>query len=112
MDVVCIPGSVEDMSFILKTVEEKGIDLTVIGPEVPLCMGLADYLEERGHKVFGPRKESAILEGSKAFSKDFMKKHNIPTAKYEEVTDYESAVKALDALIFLLLLRLMVLAKR
>ena len=60
-------------------------------------MGLADYLEERGHKVFGPRKESAILEGSKAFSKDFMKKHNIPTAKYEEVTDYESAVKALDA---------------
>lgn len=97
MDAVCIPGSVEDMSFILKTVEEKGIDLTVIGPEVPLCMGLADYLEERGHKVFGPRKESAILEGSKAFSKDFMKKHNIPTAKYEEVTDYESAVKALDA---------------
>ena len=96
MDAVCIPGSVEDMPFILKTVEEKGIDLTVIGPEVPLCMGLADYLEERGHKVFGPRKESAILEGSKAFSKDLMKKYNIPTAAYETFTSAADAKEYLE----------------
>ena len=90
-----INGSVEDLDFILKTVEDLGIDFTVVGPEVPLCMGLADLLESHGHKVFGPTSSSATLEGSKAFSKDFMKRHHIPTADYEEVDDYDKAVKAL-----------------
>mgnify|MGYP004464102237 FL=1 len=90
-----INGSVEDLDFILKTVEDLGIDFTVVGPEVPLCMGLADLLESHGHKVFGPTSKSATLEGSKAFSKAFMKRHHIPTADYEEVDDYDKAVKAL-----------------
>ena len=90
-----INGSVEDLDFILKTVEDLGIDFTVVGPEVPLCMGLADLLESHGHKVFGPTSMSATLEGSKAFSKEFMKRHHIPTANYEKVDDYDKAVKAL-----------------
>ena len=91
----CHAGSVEDLEGILKFVEENGIDFTVIGPEVPLCMGLADLLESHNHKVFGPTKVAATLEGSKAFSKDFMTRHNIPTAKYVEVHSYEEAVEAL-----------------
>lgn len=91
----CHPGSVEDLEGILKFVEDNSIDFTVIGPEVPLCMGLADLLEEHGHKVFGPRKHAATLEGSKAFSKDFMARHNIPTAAYQEVNSYDEAVAAL-----------------
>ena len=90
-----INGSVEDLDFILKTVEDFNIDFTVIGPEVPLCMGLADLLESHGHKVFGPTKVAATLEGSKAFSKDFMKRHNIPTAEYVEIDDYKIAVESL-----------------
>ena len=93
----CHSGSVEDLEGILNFVEENKIDFTVIGPEVPLCLGLADLLEDHGHKVFGPRKESATLEGSKAFSKAFMERHNIPTAAYKEVNSYEEAVKALES---------------
>lgn len=91
----CHNVSVEDLEYILKFVEEHNIDLTVVGPEVPLCMGLADLLEANGHKVFGPCKAAATLEGSKAFSKDFMKRHNIPTAAYANVDNYEDAVKTL-----------------
>lgn len=91
----CHAGSVEDLEGILRFVEENSIDFTVIGPEVPLCMGLADLLESHNHKVFGPTKVAATLEGSKAFSKDFMARHNIPTAKYVEVHSYEEAVEAL-----------------
>ena len=93
--VTCHAGSVEDLEGILRFVEENGIDFTVIGPEVPLCMGLADLLESHNHKVFGPTRVAATLEGSKAFSKDFMARHNIPTAKYVEVHSYEEAVEAL-----------------
>lgn len=91
-----VSGSVEDIPFILKFAKENKIDLVVIGPEVPLCMGLADTLEENGFKVFGPRQKAAMLEGSKAFSKEFMIKHNIPTAKYVEVNNYDQSIKALD----------------
>lgn len=92
----CHNIKVEDLEGILKFVEDNNIDFTVVGPEVPLCMGLVDLLEENGHKAFGPVKASANLEGSKAFSKDFMKKYNIPTAEYAEVHSYEEAVIALD----------------
>jgi len=91
-----VSGSVEDIPFILNFAKENKIDLVVIGPEVPLCMGLADALEENGFKVFGPRQKAAMLEGSKAFSKEFMIKHNIPTAKYVEVNNYDQSIKALD----------------
>ena len=69
----------------------KEIDYTVIAPDDPLALGLADELESRGHRVFGPRKNAAIIEASKAFSKELMKKYNIPTAKYETFSDYEAA---------------------
>lgn len=92
----CHSGSVEDLEYILKFVEDNDIDLTVVGPEVPLCMGLSDLLESHGHEVFGPCKAAATLEGSKAFSKDFMKRHNIPTALYANVDNYEDAIKELE----------------
>ncbi len=93
----CHEGSVEDLEYILSFVEEHNIDLTVIGPEVPLCLGLSDLLEAHGHKVFGPCKAASTLEGSKAFSKDFMKRHNIPTAAYANVDNYFDAVKELES---------------
>ena len=92
----CHKGNVEDLEGILNFVKENKIDFTVVGPEVPLCLGLVDLLEDNGFKVFGPRKEAATLEGSKVFSKEFMVKHNIPTAKYLEVKTYIDAVNALD----------------
>ena len=71
--------------------QEKEIDLTIIGMDDPLVGGVVDVFEARGLKVFGPRKNAAILEGSKAFSKDLMKKYNIPTAAYENFDDPEKA---------------------
>lgn len=93
---ICHNLSVTDLEGILNYVEKNNIDFTVIGPEVPLCLGLADLLESHNHKVFGPKKFAATLEGSKAFSKDFMIRHNIPTAKYVEVSTYDQAVEALE----------------
>ncbi len=69
----------------------KEIDFTVVTPDDPLALGLVDELESRGHRAFGPRKNAAIIEASKAFSKDLMKKYHIPTADYETFSDYESA---------------------
>ena len=69
----------------------KDVDYTVIAPDDPLALGLADELENRGHRVFGPSKNAAVIEASKAFSKELMKKYNIPTAKYETFSDYEAA---------------------
>lgn len=92
----CVNGNVDDLNSILSLCQKENYDLIVIGPEVPLCLGLADLLEENGFKVFGPRKKGAMLEGSKAFSKQFMIKNNIPTAKYEEVNTYDEGVQALN----------------
>ena len=74
----------------------KEIDFTVVTPDDPLALGLVDELEKRGHRVFGPRKNAAIIEASKAFSKELMKKYNIPTAKYETFSDYEEAAKYVE----------------
>ncbi len=76
--------------------EEKGIGLTIIGMDDPLVGGVVDVFEKRGLRVFGPRKNAAIIEGSKAFSKDLMKKYGIPTASYENFTNPEEAVKYLE----------------
>lgn len=101
----CVPGSVEDNEFIVDFIQKNQIDLTVIGPEVPLCNGLADDIEKAGYKAFGPQKKAATLEGSKAFSKDFMIRHHIPTAKYVEVTDFEKACKEVDHFDFPLVIK-------
>ncbi|HAQ08847.1 MAG TPA: phosphoribosylamine--glycine ligase, partial [Bacillus bacterium] len=70
---------------------EQQVGLTIIGPEVPLLEGLADSFMDAGLKVFGPQKAAAVIEGSKSFAKDLMKKHGIPTAEYQTFTDYQEA---------------------
>ena len=72
------------------------VEYTVIAPDDPLALGLADELEARGHRVFGPNKRAAIIEASKAFSKELMKKYGIPTAKYEIFDDYEKAAEYIE----------------
>lgn len=83
----------EDIEILLAFALEKNIDLTVVGPEVPLVDGIVDRFEKEGLKVFGPNKACSQLEGSKAFAKDFMLRHNIPTAKYKEYTNADEAIK-------------------
>jgi phosphoribosylamine--glycine ligase len=74
---------VSDHDAVWAFIQEKKVELTVVGPEQPLVDGIADFLEEKAHSVFGPKKQAAMLEGSKEFAKDFMKRNNIPTAAYE-----------------------------
>ena len=85
--------------------QEKEIDLTVIGMDDPLVGGIVDVFEERGLRIFGPRKNAAILEGSKAFSKDLMKKYNIPTAAYENFDDAQKALDYLETASFPIVLK-------
>ncbi len=75
---------------------KNNIEFVIVGPEAPLCEGVADALRQNNIKVFGPSKAAATLEGSKVYAKEFMIKHNIPTAKYMSFNDRDEAVKALD----------------
>lgn len=93
----CVNISDTNIEELLKFARENEIGLTIIGPEVPLVMGIVDEFEKEGLRVFGPNKKCAQLEGSKAFSKDFMIKHNIPTAKYKEYTNLEEAISEIDS---------------
>ncbi|MDA3838837.1 MAG: phosphoribosylamine--glycine ligase [Candidatus Delongbacteria bacterium] len=77
---------------LIEFVKIKNIDLTVIGPEQPLIDGYADRFKKEGLNVFGPESKAALIEGSKAFSKDLMQKYNIPTAKYQNFVDFDKAV--------------------
>lgn len=92
----CINGSVLDFDFIVKVVEKGGIDLVFVAPDDPLALGLVDRLEDEGIRAFGPKKSAAIIEGSKSFAKNFMLRHNIPTARYEVFSDFEKAVLYLE----------------
>lgn len=85
--------------------QEQAIDLTIIGMDDPLAGGIVDVFEKRGLKVFGPRKNAAIIEGSKAFSKDLMKKYNIPTAAYENFDDPAKAIAYLEQAKFPIVLK-------
>ena len=88
--------AVEDIHGLLKFALENAIDLTVVGPEAPLVAGVVDLFEANNLKCFGPSKGASQLEGSKAFSKDFFARHNIPTAKYANFTDIEQAVAYIE----------------
>ncbi|RMG18312.1 MAG: phosphoribosylamine--glycine ligase [Planctomycetota bacterium] len=77
-------------------VHGRGIDLTVVGPELPLCLGLADRLRKLGHKVFGPGKEAARLEGSKSFAKSLARRHNIPGPDFKVFTGESAAIAYLE----------------
>ena len=88
----CVDIGAEDISDLVTFSQQNKIDLVVVGPEAPLVLGLVNELQEAGIKVFGPTKEAAILEGSKAFMKDLFAKYNIPTAAYGRFTDHAEAV--------------------
>lgn len=90
-DAVLVPIQETDFSSLIEFAHEEKIDLTIVGPEVSLAAGIVDEFEAAGLRIFGPRKNAAILEGSKTFAKDLMKKYNIPTAAYETFTSYEEA---------------------
>ena len=92
----CVNIGATEFDKLVAFAKENAIDLTIIGMDDPLVGGVVDAFEAEGLRVFGPRKNAAIIEGSKAFSKDLMKKYNIPTAAYENFTDPEEAIKYLE----------------
>ena len=107
--VFCAPGNpgtallaqnveiaVDDLEGLLAFAKSENVELTVVGPELPLSMGLVDLFEEHGLKVFGARKNAAIIEASKAFSKDLMQKYQVPTAAYGVFTEVEPAISFID----------------
>jgi len=91
-----VPIPAEDISSLVSYADSQRFDLVVIGPEAPLAAGLADALRAKGLRVFGPSAKAARIEASKAFSKDFMHEHRIPTADYRVFRDYEAALRYLD----------------
>ena len=95
-DAVCVPIGATDIEGIVGFAREKGIDYAVVAPDDPLVLGAVDALNEAGIACFGPKKAAAIIEGSKAFSKNLMKKYGIPTAKYEIFTELSQALAYLD----------------
>lgn len=101
----CVPIGAMEFDKLVAFAKEHAIDLTVIGMDDPLVGGVVDAFEAEGLKVFGPRKNAAILEGSKAFSKDLMKKYNIPTAAYETFTSAEEALSYLETAEFPIVLK-------
>jgi phosphoribosylamine---glycine ligase len=91
---VAIP--VDDLPGLLAFAKRESVGLTVVGPELPLSLGIVDLFEEHGMKVFGARRNAAVIESSKAFSKDLMKKYDIPTAAYDVFTEVAPAVDFID----------------
>lgn len=92
----CVPISVMEFDKLVEFAIIEKIDLTIVGPDDPLVGGIVDAFETKGLRVFGPRKNAAIIEGSKAFSKDLMKKYHIPTASYENFYNPADALKYLE----------------
>ena len=91
-DAECIPVKATDIAGIVRTAREKKVDFAVVTPDDPLCMGCVDALEEAGVPCFGPTKNAAVIEGSKVFSKQLMKKYGIPTAASETFSDPDAAI--------------------
>jgi len=101
----CVPIGAMEFDKLVAFAKEKEIELTIIGMDDPLVGGLTDAFEDAGLRVFGPRKNAAILEGSKAFSKDLMKKYQIPTAAYETFDDANKALAYLETVNFPIVLK-------
>ena len=95
-DATCVPIGATDIEKIVDFAVENAIDYAVVAPDDPLVLGCVDALEEKGIPCFGPKANAAIIEGSKAFSKNLMKKYGIPTAAYEIFTDLEAALAYLE----------------
>ncbi|MFT2092845.1 phosphoribosylamine--glycine ligase [Paraglaciecola sp. 2405UD69-4] len=90
--LVNVDVGAEDVPALLAFAKESQIDLTIVGPEVPLVLGVVDAFQAEGLSIFGPTQDAAQLEGSKAFTKDFLERHNIPTADYQNFTEIEPAI--------------------
>ncbi|MGM0622513.1 MAG: phosphoribosylamine--glycine ligase [Campylobacterota bacterium] len=90
--------AIEDFEQLADFAQQKAIELTVVGPEAPLVAGIVDVFEKRGLTIFGPRAKAAQLEGSKIFMKNFLQRHNIPTARYIQTSEYEKACVFIDDL--------------
>ena len=101
----CVPIGAMEFDKLVAFAKEQQIDLVIVGMDDPLVGGLVDELEAAGIRTFGPRKNAAILEGSKAFSKDLMKKYNIPTAAYENFTNPDKALAYLETAKFPIVLK-------
>lgn len=95
-DAICFPIDENDFAGLTKLVKEKQIDLTIVGPENPLLIGIADYFEENNLAIIGPKKKAAEIEGSKSFAKEIMKKYNIPTGDYQVFTSKHQAIEYLE----------------
>ncbi len=95
-DAICVDIGAKDIDAQVAFAKEQNIDFAVVAPDDPLVLGAVDALEEAGVPCFGPHKNAAIIEGSKVFSKNLMKKYNIPTAQYEVFTDMEKALTYLE----------------
>ncbi len=95
-DAICVDIGAKDIENIVQFACENGIEYAVVAPDDPLVLGCVDALEAKGIPCFGPRSEAAVIEGSKVFSKNLMKKYGIPTAAYEVFTDMEAALAYLE----------------
>ena len=101
----CAPIGAMEFDKITAFAKEKEVELVIVGMDDPLVGGLVDDLEAAGIRTFGPRKNAAVLEGSKAFSKDLMKRYQIPTAAYENFTDADKALAYLETAKFPIVLK-------
>ena len=95
-DAVCVDIAATDIEGAVRFAAEQKIDFAVVTPDDPLVLGMVDALEAAGIPCFGPEKKAAIIEGSKVFAKDLMKKYGIPTARYEVFTDRDAALSYLE----------------
>jgi phosphoribosylamine---glycine ligase len=89
----CVPIGAEDVSGLLNFAQKERIDLTVVGPEAPLTLGIVDAFQDRGLRIFGPSQRAAAIEGSKVLSKEIMKKYGIPSGEFQAFEDYPEAVR-------------------
>jgi phosphoribosylamine---glycine ligase len=101
----CVPANLKEVDDLLRVISSEGPDLVVVGPELPLSLGLADELQRRSIPVFGPTQKAALLESSKAFAKRFMQRHNIPTASYAVANSKQEALHAIDLFHFPLVIK-------
>ena len=88
----CVDIKIDDLNGLAQFVSQNAVDLTVVGPELPLTLGIVDQFESRKKKIFGPSKKASLIEGSKAFAKEFMHKHHIPTASYRIFSEHFEAL--------------------
>jgi phosphoribosylamine--glycine ligase len=96
----CVDIPVTDLEAVAAFAEGKGVDLTVVGPELPLTMGIVDLFEEKGLRIFGPHREAAEIEGSKVFCKDLLSTYGVPTAQYKAFDNRDDAAAYVDSIAF------------